>query len=147
MVIFSFPNPLPWVTPIKRFSALPRFNLFHSPIPIPNQKKIAFSHWGNHQLERLEQRIPWKLSSEVTSSGDAEQHNKTEVNTQNWAKCKVTIDHMPLILFKHLRIWTAALVKSMAYTCSPQEPWPVPSNFRHRSQIRVDTRGSLRHCI
>lgn len=115
--------------------------------PIPNQKKIAFSHWGNHQLERLEQRIPWKLSWEVTSSGDAEQHNKTEVNTQNWAKCKVTIDHMPLILFKHLRIWTAALVKSMAYMCSPQEPWPVPSNFRHRSQIRVETRGSLRHCI
>lgn len=35
MVIFSFPNPLPWVTPIKRFSALPRFNLFHSPIPSP----------------------------------------------------------------------------------------------------------------
>lgn len=34
--------------------------------PIPNQKKIAFSHWGHHQLERLEQRIPWKLSSEVT---------------------------------------------------------------------------------
>lgn len=35
MVIFSFPNPLPWVTPIKRFSALPRFNPFHSPIPSP----------------------------------------------------------------------------------------------------------------
>lgn len=41
MVIFSFPNPLPWVTPIKRFSALPRFNLFHSHIPIPNQKNKA----------------------------------------------------------------------------------------------------------
>lgn len=69
------------------------------------------------------------------------------MNTQNWAKYKVTIDHMPLILFKLLCIWAAALVKSTAYTCSPQEPWPVPSNFRHRSQIRVETRGSLRHCI
>lgn len=111
----------------------------------PPQKKEYSAFGGNHQLEKLEQRIPWKLPSELRS-GDADQYNRTEMNVWNWAECKVITDHMPLNLFKYPCIWTTALVKFTAYTCSPQETLPVPSHFRPGSQIRIEMKGSLRHC-